>query len=335
MDANKPDLMKTPLKVLYIAGEWRSGSTILANVLGQMDGFFHAGEIGAIWLFGLQENVPCSCGARFQSCPVWQEIFDRAFGGMHNVDAKGIFGERLRGLRSWRIPQLLLPNSRSFIQANLANYVRHLGKLYKAIHDVTGCRAVIDSTKVPTDLKLLRELPGVDPYVVHLIRDPRAVAYSFQRKRRQPGTDIFQRQYHPARASFRWNLWNVSITASKRGLSGRYRRLFYEDFIDNPKATLRLMESFLQLPPSPLPFLDGQFVTLKENHGIWGNPNRVRTGQVELRRDDEWQREMSAWSKWMVTSLTWPLCARYGYPMTTGGQRKSAIKLVDSGLGVE
>jgi len=32
-------------RVLYIAGWGRSGSTILDNVLGQVDGFFSAGEL--------------------------------------------------------------------------------------------------------------------------------------------------------------------------------------------------------------------------------------------------------------------------------------------------
>ena len=37
--------MSERVKVLYIVGMGRSGSTILANSLGEVDGFFSAGEI--------------------------------------------------------------------------------------------------------------------------------------------------------------------------------------------------------------------------------------------------------------------------------------------------
>ena len=53
------------LKVLYIAGEGRSGSTILGNILSQIDGFFSVGEMHHIWDRGFIENWRCSCGATF------------------------------------------------------------------------------------------------------------------------------------------------------------------------------------------------------------------------------------------------------------------------------
>ena len=37
-----------PVKVLYVAGLGRSGSTILANTLGQVEGFFSGGELNFI-----------------------------------------------------------------------------------------------------------------------------------------------------------------------------------------------------------------------------------------------------------------------------------------------
>ena len=41
--------MSDPVKVLFILGTTRCGSTILENVLGSAPGFFAAGEIHMLW----------------------------------------------------------------------------------------------------------------------------------------------------------------------------------------------------------------------------------------------------------------------------------------------
>ena len=71
--------------VLYIAGWGRSGSTIMVNILGQLPGFAHVGEISNVWTRGVLENNPCGCGTPFGECATWSSIFARAFGG---VDAQ-------------------------------------------------------------------------------------------------------------------------------------------------------------------------------------------------------------------------------------------------------
>src|ERR1700704_6679072 len=76
------------VRVLYIAGTGRSGSTLLANILGQVDGIFNAGEVRYIWERGMLENRLCGCGRRFADCPVWTEILSEAFG-----DARPVPGE--------------------------------------------------------------------------------------------------------------------------------------------------------------------------------------------------------------------------------------------------
>ena len=45
--------------VLYIAGTGRSGSTVLANILGEVDGVFAAGEVRYLWQRGLKEGRLC------------------------------------------------------------------------------------------------------------------------------------------------------------------------------------------------------------------------------------------------------------------------------------
>lgn len=58
-------------------------------------------------------------------------------------------------------------------------------RLYAAAAEVTGARLLIDSSKRPSDAALLRLLPDVEPFYLQLVRDPRAVAFSWQRRKRQ------------------------------------------------------------------------------------------------------------------------------------------------------
>jgi hypothetical protein len=72
-------MQDSKIKVLYIAGFERSGSTIVNRVLGQIPGFVAWGELRDIWLHGIIENRPCTCGASFADCLAWQKIFKEAF----------------------------------------------------------------------------------------------------------------------------------------------------------------------------------------------------------------------------------------------------------------
>ncbi|HKZ27867.1 MAG TPA: hypothetical protein VJ086_08265, partial [Rubrobacteraceae bacterium] len=67
-----------------------------------------------------------------------------------------------------------------------------------------------------------------------------------------------------------------------------------------------------------LPFVGERDVELGAGHTVAGNPNRFRNGLVRLRRDDEWVSRMKSWERPLVTLLTLPLLARYGYPVFAG-----------------
>jgi len=58
------------LKVLYVIGWDRSGSTLLDNLLGGVDGFFSSVELHKIWQEGLTEGRKCGCGRPVAACPV-------------------------------------------------------------------------------------------------------------------------------------------------------------------------------------------------------------------------------------------------------------------------
>jgi hypothetical protein len=46
---------------------------------------------------------------------------------------------------------------------------------------------------------------------------------------------------------------------------------------------------------------------------VAGNPVRFRHGEIEIREDERWRREMPGTSKALVTALTFPTLLRHGF----------------------
>jgi hypothetical protein len=184
-----------------------------------------------------------------------------------------------------------------------------VARLYPAIAATTGCSLIVDSSKLPTYGWLLDRVPTVDVSVLHLVRDPRAVAYSWQRTK--PLADgaaspIMDRQ-SPAKSAALWNVWNLTASLMWRG-SDRYLRLSYEDFVRHPRDwTQRILEFAGHEADLDPVFIDGHTVAMRPSHTVAGNPDRLRSGPVTLRLDDEWTAGMRPTHRALVSALTAPL----------------------------
>ena len=138
-----------PVKVLYVAGLGRSGSTILANTLGQVEGFFSGGELNFIWKHTLIENRLCGCGKPSQECPFWGPVFDREFGGQSEALAREMMRLQYSGARTRHIPLMLTEGGRQKIRARLGKFLDNTGRLYKAIQSVSETGVIVDTSKEP------------------------------------------------------------------------------------------------------------------------------------------------------------------------------------------
>jgi hypothetical protein len=66
--------MTPATRVAYIAGAGRSGSTLLAMLLGALPGCVSIGELRHMWRRGIQLNQRCGCGEPFWDCPFWSDV---------------------------------------------------------------------------------------------------------------------------------------------------------------------------------------------------------------------------------------------------------------------
>lgn len=309
------------VKVLYIAGFGRSGSTILDNLLGGVDGFFSAGELCYMWDHNLLDNGLCGCGRSLMECEVWGKVL--ADDDVAAIDTEEMARIERGGVRTRHLPLALLPRGRKVLASRLKGYARNLGTVYQSIQRTTSARMIVDSSKNPMYGRVLGTISSIDLYVVHLVRDPRAAAYSWSRKKLQPdrGEFGYMDQHAPAKSSMLWTLWNAASRAFWGRNQGRYLALRYEDFVADPREALTRILEMVGEGEADLPFVAGSAVALGVSHTVAGNPNRFKTGGIELRLDDEWKGRMRLRDRALVTLLTLPLLKRYGYPVFTGGER--------------
>ena len=309
------------VKVLYVAGLGRSGSTILANTLGQVEGYFSGGELNLIWKHTLIENRLCGCGKPARECPFWGPVFDDEFGGKSEALARQMMRLQYSGARTRHIPVMLTEGGRRKIRARLGKFLENTGRLYKAIQSASGSRVIVDTSKEPAYGYVLGMVPGVDLRVLHLVRDPRAAAYSWAKKKPQPDSAEreFMHQKSPTQSAVLWDAWNAAIEALWRQMPAKYLRLRYEDFIDDPRRSFEEMLKLTGEVDAQLPLVGERDVKLGISHTVSGNPNRFDTGTVELRQDRAWQKQMQPRDRALVTALTVPLLKHYGYPLTSGG----------------
>jgi hypothetical protein len=310
----------SPVKVLYVAGLGRSGSTILANTLGQVESFFSGGELNFIWKHALIEDRLCGCGNPSRECPFWGPVFQGEFGGQSETLAREMMRLQYSGARTRHIPMMLTEGGRRKIRERLGKFLDNTGRLYGAIRSVSGSRVIVDTSKEPAYGYALGMAPGIDLRVLHLIRDPRAAAYSWAKKKPQPDSTErdFMHRKTPTQSAVLWDAWNAAIEALWRDTPENYLRLRYEDFIADPRASFQEILKLVGEQDANLPLEGEREVKLGISHTVSGNPNRFDTGTVELRQDRAWQKNMKPRDKALVTAGTLPLLKRYKYPLAFG-----------------
>jgi hypothetical protein len=307
-------------RVIYLGGMGRSGSTLAERLLGELPQVCVAGEIVHLWQRCVTDNERCGCGQPFGACEFWSAVGEAAFGGWSKLNVRRIADLRARVDRNRFIPELARRSVPARLDGDLAEYTAYYRRLYGAIAQVSGCSTVVDSSKHPSLAFCLSRGGGLDLRVIHVVRDSRAVAYSWTTRVQRPEAPggSYMTRYSPIRAAREWNMQNASL-----GLLARCQtpvlRVRYEDLVSDVKPTLRRIceHAGLSVDESELDFVGGgeseQWAELRQAHTAAGNPMRFKTGRVTISKDDRWRTAMPGGQRRTVTALTLPLLSHYGY----------------------
>jgi hypothetical protein len=336
---------EAPVKVLKITGLGRSGSTILDVVLGNHPDIESVGEVGNVirngWISreSLREIDPsklrvpiCTCGKRLdvlyvdapdEACPFWSSVrrewLERADG--ESIESYPKLQNDFELKRRWSrygldpLPRLLYERRRP--SASLRSYARLTRTFFESIRAVSGKPVIVDSSKSPARALAFGMVPGVELYVVHLVRDGRGVMISLRKtfkKDLQAGI-MWDHKGHPMwKTAVRWIVLNLASEwiCSQLGPK-RTMRLRYEDFVADPKSALERIGSLIEVDLRDVADAASSGKPMQAGHNIGGNRTK-KSGTITLRPDaQEWRTALSPTERllsWM--SMGW-LLRRYGY----------------------
>lgn len=304
------------VRLLYVGGMHRSGSTLADMMIGQLPGHVGVGELYYLWADGPKHNVTCACGEPFSDCPFWRAVGEKAFGGWSESLADEMIGLQHEVDRTALIPKLLTARAGSDFDEARGRYTARLAALYRAIAEVAGADVVVDSSKRPALPYALRREPAIDLAVAQVVRDPRGVAYSWSKV--VPDSATYKGdmpRWSAATVSRRWVTVNAAVAWLRRvGVPGVLVR--YEDLVTNPARELARVAA-LHGPaaaPEDLPFLADGGVRPNATHTIAGSRIRHSKGVLPLRLDEEWRTRLPARERRLVTVATSVSRWRYDYP---------------------
>src|SRR5687768_4894350 len=189
---------QTPVKVLEITGLGRSGSTILDIVLGNHPDIESVGEVANLtlngwisreslrWIDPKGLRVPiCTCGKRLdvlyvdtpdEACPFWSSVrrewMERT--DLHSIESYPKLQDEFEPQSRW--PRLLYERRRR--SASFRSYAGLTRAFFELIRAVSGKPIIVDCSKISVRAFALGMTPGIDLYVVHLVRDGRGVISS-------------------------------------------------------------------------------------------------------------------------------------------------------------
>jgi hypothetical protein len=306
-------------KVLYIGGAGRSGSTLMERIIASTGDCVAVGELRWIWDRGVRDNQRCSCGEAFHSCPFWRAVVEHAFGGIDSARVREMEALRLAVDRIRNIPAMAMPRVRARdLNRKLEVYGDFLASLYASIGAVSGASFIVDSSKDAPYAYLLNTSGRIDLRLLHLVRDSRAVAFSWQRSKVRPeiaGRTEYMKKFAPGLAAFLWLGMNSAIGALALTLQ-HAAFVRYEDLVRAPDMVTRLLAELSLPAPQPIPSTPHP-PSAGSWHSVSGNPVRFARGTVDVVPDEQWRIALDRKSFCVVTAVTLPLLVKYGYPLTS------------------
>jgi hypothetical protein len=267
------------LRIIYIVGSGHCGSTLLNLVLNG-----HSAIAGLSELQMLHDPAEANRPYSAEHVEFWQQIDRR-------LSQQGL------SLKNLRLAAAPFRQMRRWKTENFQRWAEHNMALYRAIAAQSEVEILVDASKSPNRLALLLEIPEIELYVVHLVRDGRAVINSYRRKN--------------------WSRWGtyrkwLAVCLACRILNRHAARgwinMKYEDLAANPKleATRVCKLLGLEFQPSMLDFRQHR------HFGIGGNRMRF-DGQSDIRLDEKWRRELPAHERTWFALLGGWMNALNGY----------------------
>lgn len=296
-------LMKTSvnsLRIIYIMGDGRSGSTILSIILGNHPDIASVGELHR-WAEFQGQTKPGD--EKKENKSFWRAVQQQFYinESAPNFDSLVALQENIEAYQQF-FKVLLVRDTQMQKQ-----YHSFLEQLFSSIAEVSERRFVVDETKRPGRAYELLRSQHMETRVIHLVRDPRGVVWS------QLKTNVEHKTKHPLKTIMHYNIKNfMSLFVRWLNPKGSVLQVRYEDLIIDPEETLTRIGKFINCSMEPVIKMVGAQEDFWVPNLIDGNRIRKKD-YVKLHFDIEWQRKLSKTWKLTTVLLTLPLFLGFGY----------------------
>ncbi len=221
-----------PVKVIYVMGSGHSGSTILGVALGTSDGVFFGGEMNR---YLVRSGLPVLGGlerARF-----WASVREQV------PQAEPLFGPAAHDLLE-RSSAVLRPDRARAADALRPRFRAVTAAVLAAVADTAGARYVVDTSHFPLRARELQQTPGVELYLIFLVRDAEPVVRSIMRLVSQREGSRRTAMTLRTNADL-WLTYTLALRVFMRQPKRRRMLVRYEDLVAAPEAVLgRVLEQF-------------------------------------------------------------------------------------------
>jgi hypothetical protein len=319
-----------PIKVVYIMGSNRSGSTLLEHIFHDHPDIIGVGELTRLVPVASSQN-----NARLRDSSFWQAVMEQwlAHPSVHDLTTYGHLQQQFEPYHC--LPRLLREQQRP--SPEFQRYMTQTRALFAAIQQVSGTSIIVDSSKVPVRALILGLIPGIDLRVVHLVRDGRGVAWSLKKSydRSMFRSENIQTLFSSQRSFFQnikasvirydrrayiwlgFRLWVLSNLVSNwvREQLGTQRAMLcrYEDMIIHSEQVLNKISAFINVDLGQTTEKLTHGVPLAPSCAFAGNEKILQEQVVHLRLDTRWIEQFPPVDRLIFYLLTGWLMRKYGY----------------------
>lgn len=302
--------MKQKVKVIYIAGSGRTGSTLLSALIAQHPSCFNIGQSRDVSI-ALRESSQCTCGKNITKCEYWSlvlEMIESASTKINISREPKLFKKLCNSISTFRGRNK--PGSLKEIISLHTSYIDYLGCKYTACSEIANDAVLVDSSKSPELVVALSQIPEIELKVINLVRYPGAVAVSWHKRNND--------WQHTMKMCKAWKKRQEQLRDFTRFADIPVKRILYEDFVSNPKTVLSEIQKWAGLIPNPDIFTGKNTVNMKwDNQHLFppANEKFLSEKPVSLQIYDhrEWMSVRYMIIRWMAYVLTFPENIRQGY----------------------
>jgi hypothetical protein len=243
---------------------------MLDIILGSHQHYFSIGELLFFPVNGIQDNEFCSCGSKVHDCAFWSNIIHE-WSEVRTLTLDKYIEIQLATQRNKRTLAAL--RYYCFPSSEYKLFLADTKLLYDLIFSQSQAQVLIDSSKIPQRLLMLRKL-GFPLQVLHLNRSLTGVLYSTGKELTMDPAAGIEKTIAPQRKGYvisSWLVCNCLIRLFSIGLPKKSIR--YEHLLAEPEKQLL-----------PFTYDDEAFAEKVSNNGPFVPGHLVAGGRIRMKK---------------------------------------------------